>query len=273
MSSCEVGEGENCTSETVNDEFRTNSIPAYQTSMAPTSIILDVVAVPAGLPIDSGTSSGNMPSGSPHWFKAVQGVLQNAIVPPVLASLTAIVIGLVPQLRGLLVDTHDQDCDAPLEWLYNGLSKLGEAAVPLNLLILGASLSKGANFSALPMRTCISLVMSKMVLMPLISVGVVYVLSHIIHVGHPQDKSLWLVSLVVACTPTANNITVMVELAGQNKEAMATALFVQYLVAPLLLTLSLTGFIAILQSHWFLPVSGLSAQSVASLSAVGHIFV
>ena len=32
---------------------------------------------------------------------------------------------------------------APLGWLYIGISKLGAAAVPINLILLGAALSRG----------------------------------------------------------------------------------------------------------------------------------
>lgn len=57
--------------------------------------------------------------------------------------------------------------------------------------------------------------------------------------------TLWLVALVVTCTPTANNLLVMCDAAGQGKNAMATAIFTQYLVAPVLLPCTITLFVII----------------------------
>ena len=39
---------------------------------------------------------------------------------------------------------------APLGWLYLGVSKLGAAAVPINLILLGAALSRGPVRGELP---------------------------------------------------------------------------------------------------------------------------
>ena len=34
-----------------------------------------------------------------------------------------------------------------MQWLFNGLLNLGQAAVPINMVILGSSLSRGAPFA------------------------------------------------------------------------------------------------------------------------------
>jgi hypothetical protein len=59
----------------------------------------------------------------------------------------------------------------------------------------------------------------------------------------------YLAAASVASTPTANNIMVMIEVAGGDKTAMATAIFSQYAVAPALLTLTLTLNIALFQAY------------------------
>ena len=52
-----------------------------------------------------------------------------------------------------------------------------------------------------------------------------------------------------SATPTANNLMMMTELAGgKASQMMATVLFAQYLFAPILLTASLTAFMAFVQS-------------------------
>ena len=54
----------------------------------------------------------------------------------------------------------------------------------------------------------------------------------------------WLVTLIVTCTPTANNMVVLCELMGDNKHACATTIFYQYTAAPLLLPFVLTLFVS-----------------------------
>lgn len=186
------------------------------------------------------------------WRQVLIDVLRNAFVPPVVATMLGLLIGLTP-LRSLLLDLKDQDGDAPLEFLYESLYLLGQAAVPTNLLVLGATLAAGANFEALPVRVGVAIVLCKMVLLPAFMTLAVYLLIRIVPAPHPQATSLWLVALIVTCTPTANNVAVMAQLGGQSKEGMGTAIFLQYLVAPLLVTLSLTAFIVLLMSEAYLP--------------------
>ena len=54
----------------------------------------------------------------------------------------------------------------------------------------------------------------------------------------------WLVCLILAATPTANNIVVMCDLAGENRRAMSAAIFYQYCAAPFVLPGVLTLFIS-----------------------------
>jgi len=184
--------------------------------------------------------------------RSVTEILSNALVPPVIATLVGLVVGLTP-LRDLLLDLKDQDGDAPLEFVYDGLYLLGQAAVPVNLLVLGGTLASGADFQALPLRVGAAIAVSKLVLLPALMTLVVYALIRIVQVPQPQATSLWLIALIVSCTPTANNVAVMAQLGGQSKEAMATAIFLQYLVAPVFVTLSLTAFVMLLLSDAFLP--------------------
>lgn len=183
----------------------------------------------------------------------VQAIASAALVPPVVASLLGVVVGLTP-IRGIWVDLRGQDNDAWLEWAYNGVRRLGQAAVPINLIVLGGSLSKGPDWRALPVRTGLAIVVSKLLLMPAMALGVVFALSRVVHVGDQSTRLvLWLVALTVTATPTANNVQVMANVAGQSKEAMATAIFVQYMVAPFTLTGWLVLFLTVLQTDWFLP--------------------
>ena len=133
-----------------------------------------------------------------------------------------------------------------------GIQKLGDAAVPLNLLILGSSLSQGADFEALPLRVGMAITVCKMVVMPLLMSLIVYGLIRLVD---GKDPAMWLVALIVTCTPTANNVGIMAHLGGQKVESMATAIFIQYVFAPVLIAMSLTYFMWLLSSEWYLPAS------------------
>ena len=62
-----------------------------------------------------------------------------------------------------------------------------------------------------------------------------------IALGHPWDEPLYVAALAVSATPSANNLMVMVELSGGNRAAMSTSIFTQYVMAPLILPITLTA--------------------------------
>lgn len=168
-----------------------------------------------------------------------------------LAILAALFIGLFPYprpwgLRNLLVDVHEQAGGAPLRFLFRGLCQLGAAAVPVNLLILGATLAGGGAMRELPLRVNVLIVVTKMVVVPTVVFLAVAFLRTWLLTSAPRKVSnaVWFVVLVCSCTPTANNINVMAQLGKQNTKALAATIFLQYLCAPVLLTLSLAFFLA-----------------------------
>ena len=78
--------------------------------------------------------------------------------------------------------------------------------------------------------------------------GVVVLLARAVPLAERTRDALWLCALVVTCTPTANNLIVMCDVAGQNKNAMGTSIFTQYMLAPLLLPGMITFFVVIVSS-------------------------
>lgn len=185
-----------------------------------------------------------------HYEKFVHGARSLYVamkVPPVLATIAGLLVGLTP-VRGLLVDIDDQDGSAPGQWWFSGIQTIGQAAVPLNLIILGAGLSKGANLSALPLRVGAAIVFCKLLLLPATMIGVTWVLSRVLEAPGATHGCIWLVALVVSCTPTANTVVVMAEMGEQSTDALSTSIFVQYMVAPFSVSLWLTGFVWLLSS-------------------------
>lgn len=165
------------------------------------------------------------------WARKAGAALSAVLQPPVVASLLAIGVAASP-LRGAFVDPT-ADHIAPLQFLADGMQRLGAAAVPINMLILGASLSRGAHWKTLPLGLNMSVAVSKMAVMPAVGLATAALLRQSLP---GQPASFYLVAMMETCTPTANNLMVMAELGDQNKQALATVIFTQYLLSPLLLT-------------------------------------
>eukprot|EP00811_Abedinium_folium_P036005 NODE_8753_length_1472_cov_8.568773.p1 GENE.NODE_8753_length_1472_cov_8.568773~~NODE_8753_length_1472_cov_8.568773.p1 ORF type:complete len:457 (-),score=88.77 NODE_8753_length_1472_cov_8.568773:102-1274(-) len=182
---------------------------------------------------DTATTSRSEISSTRRCLASVATVLSNALVPPVTATLLGVVVGVTP-LRGLLIGQ-----DAALNWFASAIEGIGEAAVPVNLFVLGSSLCRRGVLGALPVRLYVLVVLAKMVLMPVMGIIVTMMMRHWVIICEPMDDMFWLVAMLVACTPTANNIVVMAELGGESSEGIAACILVQYLCAPILVTLSL----------------------------------
>ncbi len=179
-----------------------------------------------------------------HRLRAACGalgkVLKRVLVPQVAGILLGGATGLYG--RPLLLPPET----APLGWVYLAVSKLGAAAVPINLILLGAALSRTpASRSELPPLTAVGILAGRFVFMPCCGLLVATALASLpLEVPFLLADPFWLVCLILTCTPTANNIVVMCELAGENRRAMSAAIFYQYVATPFVLPLILTIFVA-----------------------------
>ena len=185
---------------------------------------------------------------------------QRVLLPPTCGVLLGLACASVPPVRALLCgDAIGAACpstDAPLGWVVSGLQRVGDAFIPLQMIILGNALSRGPDWRVLPPRTVLAVVVGKLLLMPCF--GVALVLGMHVTIGQrglslfdmrpPWDEPFYLAALAMCSTPTANNMMVMTELAGADRTAMATAIFAQYALAPLLLTLTLTTSVVVVLS-------------------------
>ena len=154
---------------------------------------------------------------------------------------------------------------APLQWFFDGLYKVGGLAVPDNMLILGCNLSASfksfmearkecnGKVCAFSRKTILGIVLGKMVVMPIIGISTVWILkSYVLHIPAEISGAFYLVLMIVFLTPTANNVMIMIELGGCGKEVLegvASVIFVQYAVCPILLTFTMTVAIGI-ASDW-----------------------
>mmetsp|Transcript_34433 Transcript_34433/g.83009 ORF Transcript_34433/g.83009 Transcript_34433/m.83009 type:complete len:663 (-) Transcript_34433:80-2068(-) len=185
-----------------------------------------------------------------HCCETFGKVIQRCLQPPVIGALLGLFIASFPRLRAIFVDIYDRNGDAPLEWFFDGLYTVGQAAVPINMIILGCNLSASYMLNAndaqhrsrfFSPKAALLAVVGKMVIMPIVGFISAYLLSLVYKVPQEIASSFYLVLIVVFLCPTANNVMVMVELSGSgSKEGMARIIAFQYMVAPIVLSLTVT---------------------------------
>ena len=103
--------------------------------------------------------------------RGVGKLCQRAFVPQVIGIVSGGAVGLFGRQLVLPPET------APLGWLYIGINKLGAAAVPINLILLGAALSKTPARGQLPPLTVAGITVGRMIFMPLCGLGVAKLLA------------------------------------------------------------------------------------------------
>jgi predicted permease len=216
-------------------------------------------------------------------FKVVKRCLQ----PPVVGALLGLFVASWESLRGIFVDIVDRNGDAPMQWFFDGLYTTGQAAVPINMIILGCNLSASYMLNAkdhqdkfFSQQATMAVVLGKLVIMPIIGYVSVFVLHYLYPIPTEIAGSFYLVMLIVFLCPTANNVMVMVELSsgggggGGSKEGMARIIAYQYMVAPLVLSLTVTVSVLMattMSDHGsMMPNATITASTVPSNSTLGR---
>jgi predicted permease len=190
--------------------------------------------------------------------------LDRCLQPPVIGAIIGIICAVTPA-RGIFVDLVNRDSSAPLQWLFDGLYAAGLSAVPINMMLLGCNLSaseqsrkarqlhdsRNSDDGLLPWNTTVGIVIGKMIILPFIGIlSAVILKTYVLDIPDEIDGSFYLVLMIVFLCPTANNVMVMVELSGSNaKEGIARVIALQYAVAPLILSMTMTIAIGV-ASEW-----------------------
>lgn len=166
--------------------------------------------------------------------------VRRAITPPVVAVVLGVLVGTTP-LHGLLVVKG-----APLRVFFSAVSTLGQAAIPISVILLGANLSNGPDYTAVPLRLAAGVAISRMVLLPLCAIALVTATSRYTSILPDNDPMFKLVLLLEACCPTANNVVMMTSMAQRNEGSVSTTLFTSYVIAPLCLSVNISIFLLII---------------------------
>lgn len=210
--------------------------------------------------------------------------------PPVIASLLGLFIASIPELRGLFENIWGDDgAKAPFKFAFDGiyavgccsctffsallpqlmtflqrsLTQIGQAAVPINMMILGINLSSTYQKKKRPdvvekdpmklsNSTMLAVVVGKMIVMPIMGIASTWCFQQVyIHLPDEIDATCYLVMMIVFITPTANNVMVMVELSGSSsKEGMARLIGWQYAISPIVLSIVLSAVVSLASCHF-----------------------
>lgn len=188
-------------------------------------------------------SSQVAPHGGPSAGRLgeVMRFLRRAITPPVVATLAGVVVGTTPLHAVLVAD------GAPLRVVYAALRTLGQAAIPISVVLLGANLSSGPDYAAIRPSLAVGIALTRMLLLPACALAV---LSTVTRLGDiiPTDPMFRLVLLLEAACPTANNVVMIASMAQRNEAAVSTTLFTSYCIAPIVLSATISLFLMVV-SH------------------------
>ncbi|KAI9088671.1 hypothetical protein K1719_029785 [Acacia pycnantha] len=193
------------------------------------------------LEVQPAESSGNSPRSirclaEPRVVRRIRVVaeqtpIQHILQPPTIASLLAIIIGSVPQLKAFVFAN-----DAPLSFVKDSLEIVGGAMVPSVMLILGGMLAEGPNESKLGLRTTIGIIVARLLVLPIMGIGVV-TLSDKLNFLVANDAMFRFVLLLQYTTPSAILLGAIASLRGYAVSEASSILFWQHVFALFSLSL------------------------------------
>jgi len=177
-------------------------------------------------------------------------ILSKACQPPVIGSVLGMVVTAMPPIRGIMALEG-----ATLQWFLDGLGKVGRSTIPVSMALLGMHMSHSIRagsasdsadtspFEVFHWTTMVGTICGKLIVMPMIGFSSFLVLRHVFAIQIPQSMAV--VLLLVWTPPTASNAVVMSDLAGGMREAVAQILLYEYMVVPILLSVSISFVILI----------------------------
>lgn len=166
--------------------------------------------------------------------------VRNILQPATLATLLAFFVGMIPPIKSFVYGD-----DAPLAFITDSLEILAQAMVPSVMLILGGMLAEGPNESKLGRRTTIGIIVARLLILPLIGMGVIY-LADKLQFLIPGDPMFRFVLLLQYATPSAILLGAVASLRGYAVCEASALLFWQHVFAVLSLAIYVIIYFKIL---------------------------
>ncbi|XP_022975359.1 protein PIN-LIKES 3-like [Cucurbita maxima] len=163
--------------------------------------------------------------------------LKALFAPSTTGAIAGFVIGLIPQLRNLLIGA-----DAPLRVIDDSAALLGDGAIPTVTLIVGGNLLRGlrGSDSELKKSIVVGIVFVRYVALPLTGILIVRGAANFGWVG--TDPLYLFVLLLQFAVPPAMNIGTITQLFGAGEAECSVIMLWTYALASVSLTLWSTFF-------------------------------
>ncbi|CAK8559971.1 unnamed protein product [Lathyrus sativus] len=161
--------------------------------------------------------------------------LKELFAPALWGAIFGVIVGIVPQLRKVLVGEH-----APLCFVQTSAIMLGDACIPSMILLVGANLLKGLKGLGKKIPVVVSIIVVIYIALPTIGICIVKGAVHFNLIT--SDPLYQFVLLLHYAVPPAVSASTMTQLLGVGQSECSLIMFVTYSSAPILLTLWCTVF-------------------------------
>ncbi|XP_027913068.1 protein PIN-LIKES 3-like [Vigna unguiculata] len=149
--------------------------------------------------------------------------------PTTLGSIVGLIVGVVPLIRKLMIGT-----DAPLHVIEDSVTMLGEAAIPVITLIMGANLLKGLKGANTSFCTILGIVVVRYIILPILGI---LVIKGATQLGLVQPDPLYqFVLLLEYALPPAMAIGTIAQLFGAGEGECSVIMLWTYGLASVAVT-------------------------------------
>ncbi|TKY70218.1 auxin efflux carrier family protein [Spatholobus suberectus] len=161
--------------------------------------------------------------------------------PATLGAIVGFIIGVVPQIRKLMIGSS-----APLHVIEDSTTMLGEAAIPVITLIMGANLLKGLKGARTSFWTIIGIIAVRYIFLPILGI---LVIKGATHLGLVQPDPLYQFMLLLQyALPPAMAIGTIAQLFGAGESECSVIMLWTYVLASVAVTLWSTYFMWLVAS-------------------------
>ncbi|KAG6400170.1 hypothetical protein SASPL_136995 [Salvia splendens] len=162
--------------------------------------------------------------------------LKKILAPSTTGAFVGFVVGLVPQIRGLLIGD-----EAPFHVLQDIALLIGDGAIPAVTLVMGGNLLRGLRGSGIEKSVIFGVVGVRYLALPLLGIAVV---KGAIRLGLVHDNPLYeFVLLLQFAIPPAMNIGTITQLFGAGEMECSVIMLWCYSLASVALTIWSTFFL------------------------------
>ncbi|XP_021759402.1 protein PIN-LIKES 3-like [Chenopodium quinoa] len=166
--------------------------------------------------------------------------LKVLFAPSTIAAIFGFAIGIISPIQKLMIGN-----EAPLHVVTDSAFMLGEAAIPVLTIILGANLLQGLKGTGIQLRVILGIVVTRYVLLPLFGILIV---KGALQAGLvPSNNKLFIFLLLLQyAMPPAINLGTMTQLFGAGRSECSVIMLWTYALASVFLTLWSTFFLWII---------------------------